>query len=259
MSYRPAPIKRESVITRAAQEICRYIADEKLKPGETLPTETHFSRLFGVSRNSIREALRVVHGLGMIDKPAGRRVVVTAATKGGRGIFDESVIVEAAPLANMVRSQIAQKCAELAAERLTNEELRQLDDAFQTLERAILKHDAAAAQSAHDSFHGLLLAGGRNPLLVAMFNQAQLARLANVSSAAQQSYADTVHLEHHRALLRALHDRDAEAARSAVQEHFESLGLMLGVMTKPRGVPLKPAAKKEISRNANRQSKTKKE
>ena len=84
MSYRPAPIKRESVITRAAQEICRYIADEKLKPGQTLPTETQFSRLFGVSRNSIREALRVVHGLGMVDKPAGKRVVVTAATRGGR-------------------------------------------------------------------------------------------------------------------------------------------------------------------------------
>jgi GntR family transcriptional repressor for pyruvate dehydrogenase complex len=259
MSYRPAPIKRESVITRAAQEICRYIADEKLKPGQTLPTETHFSRLFGISRNSIREALRVVHGLGMIDKPAGKRVVVTAATRGGRGIFDESVIVEAAPLANLVRSQIAQKCAELAAERLTNEELRQLDEAFATLERAILKHEAAAAQSAHDSFHGLLLAGGRNPLLVAMFNQAQLARLVNVSAAAQQSYADTVHLEHHRALLRALHARDPEAARFAVQEHFESLGLMLGVMTKPRGTPLKLGAKKEMSRNANRQSKTKKE
>jgi GntR family transcriptional repressor for pyruvate dehydrogenase complex len=261
MSYRPVPIKRESVITRAAQEICRYIADEKLKPGQTLPTETQFSRLFGVSRNSIREALRIVHGLGMVDKPAGKRVVVTAATRGRKGIFDESVIFEAAPLANIVRSQIAQKCAELAAERLTHEELRQLDDAFETLERAILKHDATAAQSAHDSFHGLLLAGGRNPLLVAMFNQAQLARLANVSPAAQQSYADTVHLEHHRALLRALHDRDPKAARAAVQVHFKSLGLMLGVMTGQRGTTRKLEVKKETSPGAEqtkRQSKTKK-
>jgi DNA-binding FadR family transcriptional regulator len=262
MSYRPAPIKRESVVTRAAQEICRYIADEKLKPGATLPTETHFSQLLGISRNSIREALRIVRGLGLIDKPAGKRVVVTAATRGGRGIFDESVILEAAPLANMIRSQNAQKCAELAAEKLTNEEFRHLDDAFAILERAILQQDAAAAQSAHDTFHGLLLAGGRNPLLVAMFNQAQLARLANVSSAAQQSYADTVHLEHHRALLRALHDRDPQAARAAVQEHFESLGLMLGVMTGQRGTARKLEAKKETSPGAEqttRQSKTKKE
>jgi DNA-binding FadR family transcriptional regulator len=92
-----------------------------------------------------------------------------------------------------------------------------------------------------------------------MFNQAQLARLANVSSAAQQSYADTVHLEHHRALLRALHNRDSEAARAAVQEHFGSLGLMLGVMTASRSTPRKLGAKKEKPRNANRQSKTKKE
>jgi GntR family transcriptional repressor for pyruvate dehydrogenase complex len=258
MSYRAAPIKRESVITRAAQEICRYIADEKLKAGQTLPTETYFSTLLGISRNSVREALRVVHGLGLVDKPAGRRVVVTAATKGGRGIFDESVIVEAAPLANMMRSQIAQKCAELAAERLTNEELRQLDAAFATLERAILKHDATAAQGAHDAFHGLLLAGGRNPLLVAMFNQAQLARLANVRPAAQQSYADPVHLEQHRALLRALHDRNPQAARAVVQEHFESLGLMLEVATEQRNMSPRHREKRPISESAERPKKQKK-
>jgi hypothetical protein len=56
-----------------------------------------------------------------------------------------------------------------------------------------------------------------------------------------------------------LHARDPEAARSAVQEHFESLGLMLGVMTGPRGTPRKLGTKKEMSKNANRQSKTKKE
>lgn len=43
MSYQLAPIKRESVITRAAQEICRFIADEKLRPGEVLPTSAHLT------------------------------------------------------------------------------------------------------------------------------------------------------------------------------------------------------------------------
>ena len=71
--------------------------------------------MLGISRNSVREALRVLHGLGYVEKAAGRRVVVTAGAQGGKSMFDESVLLEAAPIANEVRSHIAQKCAELFA------------------------------------------------------------------------------------------------------------------------------------------------
>ena len=127
MAYDPAPIRRDSVITQAAQEICRLIEAERLGAGGALPTETRLAQLLGVSRNSVREALRVLHGLGYVEKAAGRRVTVTAAAPGGKGVFDESVILEAAPIANDVRSHIAQKCAELAATRLSAAELADME------------------------------------------------------------------------------------------------------------------------------------
>src|SRR5580700_11738040 len=126
MAYDPAPIRRDSVITQAAQEICRLIEAERLGPGDALPTESRLAQMLGVSRNSVREALRVLHGLGYVEKSDGRRVVVTAAAQGGKSMFDESVLLEAAPIANEVRSHIAQKCAELAAERLTPAEITEL-------------------------------------------------------------------------------------------------------------------------------------
>ena len=181
MAYAPAPIRRDSVITRAAQELCRLIEAEDLRPGATLPTETRLAQMLGISRNSVREALRVLHGLGYVEKAAGRRVVVTAASQSGKGIFDEGVMLEAAPVANEVRSHLAQKCAELAAERLTLAEIATLERALATFEDAVAREDMAAAKGAHDSFYGLFLAGARNPLLIAMFNQAQVARLSNVS------------------------------------------------------------------------------
>jgi len=106
MAYDPSPIRRDSVITQAAQEICRLVEAERLGPGDALPTETRLAELLGVSRNSVREALRVLHGLGYVEKAAGRRVVVTAASQVGKGVFDESVMLEAAPIANEVRSHI---------------------------------------------------------------------------------------------------------------------------------------------------------
>jgi DNA-binding FadR family transcriptional regulator len=250
MAYNPTPIRRDSVITRAAQEICRLIEAERLGAGGALPTETRLAQMLGISRNSVREALRVLHGLGYVEKAAGRRVVVRAASQGGKGIFDESVMLEAAPIANAVRSHIAQKCAELAASRLTTAELAELARALARLEEAIAAQDMAGAKGAHDAFHGLLLVGARNPLLVAMFNQAQVARLSNVSPT-HRGFYDPRHLEHHRALLRALRKRDGRAAAAVVRKHFQSLGLMLEVATrtrrKPQGgevVPLAPPARR---------------
>jgi DNA-binding FadR family transcriptional regulator len=248
MAYDPVPIRRDSVITRAAQELCRFIEAEDFSPGSPLPTETRLAQMLGISRNSLREALRVLHGLGYVEKAAGRRVVVTAASQSGKGIFDESVMIEAAPVANEVRSHIAQKCAELAAARLTLAELAAMERALADFEDAIARQDRAAAKGAHDSFYGLWLAGARNPLLMGMFNQAQVARLSNVSPE-HKSFYDPRHLAHHRALLRALRKRDKRAARNVVRQHFQSLGRMLEVVSdgkrKPRSqvVPLASGTK----------------
>src|SRR6187401_3064429 len=159
MAYGPSPIKRDSIISQAAQEICRIIEAERLAPGDTLPPETRLAQMLGISRNSVREALRVLHGLGYVEKAAGRRVVVTTSSRTGKGIFDESVMLEAAPIANEVRSHIAQKCAELAAERLTLTELATLERALTAFEDAVACEDMAAAKGAHDSFYGLFLSG----------------------------------------------------------------------------------------------------
>jgi DNA-binding GntR family transcriptional regulator len=148
-------------------------------------------------------------------------------------MFDESVLLEAAPIANEVRSHIAQKCAELAAERLTPAEITELERSLSALEKAIPIQDMAAAKTAHDAFHGLLLASARNPLLVGMYNQAQLARLSNISPE-HKTFYDPRHLSHHRALLRALKKRDKKAAGAVVRRHFRSLGLMLDFVARAR-------------------------
>ena len=126
-----------------------------------------------------------------------------------------------------------------------------MEGALTALEGAIARKDAAAAKAAHDAFHALFLAGARNPLLVAMFNQAQGARLSNVSPK-HNSFYDPRHLDQHRALLRALRKRDAGAARAIVRRHFQSLGLMLEVAArasrKVQSAPVVPLPRRAAPR-----------
>ena len=221
MAYDPAPIRRDSVITRAAEELCRLIEAEDIGPGSPLPTETRLAQMLGISRNSLREALRVLHGLGYVEKAAGRRVVVTAASRTGKGVFDESVMLEAAPVANEVRSHIAQKCAELAAERLTLDRTGGAGARACRPSRMRSRARTWRRQRARTTASmGCVLSGARNPLLVAMFNQAQVARLSNVSPE-HKSFYDPRHLAHHRALFRALRKRDKRGAKAVVRKHFQ--------------------------------------
>lgn len=223
MAYNPSPIQRESVITRAAEEICRLIEGKGLGPGELLPPETHLSQMLGISRNSVREALRVLHGLGFVEKLAGRGVVVRAASGSRKGIFDKAVLREAAPVAHEVRMLIEQRCAELASERITAAELTELEGHLAVLENAASRKDFRTAVEAHEAFHAAVLSAAKNPLLVALFNQARMVKISDISMPLQKTFADRRHWQQQRAILNALRNHDAKQAAAAVQAHFHSV------------------------------------
>jgi GntR family transcriptional repressor for pyruvate dehydrogenase complex len=230
--YSPAPVKRGSIISQAAEEICRLINGKGLKPGDALPPETQLSAMLAISRNSVREAIRMLHGLGVVEKSAGHGAVVSAASTAGWGVVDEATLIEAAEVANEVRILTMEKCVALAAERLTDEELDHLARTFAELERSIAREDRAAAKQAHDSFYGLILAGARNSLLVSMFRQADSARLTTLYRPADKTFIADQHLKHHRTLLRALIRRDAAAAARAARKHYLALGQMIKLVTR---------------------------
>src|SRR5262249_11930275 len=125
------------------------------------------------------------------------------------------------------------KSPDHSEQRLTATKRGELDRSLAAPEAAIARKDMAAAKAAHDAFHGLLLASARNPLLVAMFNQAQVARLSNISPE-HRSFYDPRHLAHHPALLRALRKRDGRSAAARVRRALQSLGLMLEFVSSTR-------------------------
>ena len=230
MAYDPSPIRRDSVITQAAQEICRLIEAERLGAGDALPTETRLAELLGVSRNSVREALRVLHGLGYVEKAAGRRVIVTAAAPGGKGVFDESVIIEAAPVANDVRSHIAQNAPSSPLRGFPLPSSPSMEGALAVaLEAAIARKESDAAKSAHDAFHGQFLAGARNPLLVGDVQPGAGRAAVQCLAQAQQLLRSAPPRAASRAAARAAQARCPHGRAPSVRKHFQSLGLMLEV------------------------------
>ena len=70
------PVKRTFLVEHAVQAIRERIIKGNLRPGTVLPTEREMAREMGMSKFSLREALRVLQVLGLIDISQGRRTRV---------------------------------------------------------------------------------------------------------------------------------------------------------------------------------------
>lgn len=132
-----------SVTERAVQRLRAFIVDNDLQPGAKLPPERVFLEQFRVSRSSLREAVRVLSTLGLIDVRHGDGMYVTAPleawTDSSSAIFDAT---EEHALRNLVETRlgIEMAAATAAAQRATDKDLESLQRFVDAQERLLKKN-----------------------------------------------------------------------------------------------------------------------
>lgn len=118
---------------------------DELEPGEKLPAEGKLAERLGVSRLTIREAIKVLAGQDLLELRAGARATVTAPTSVALSrllyVFmrrDPRAILELTEL----RHALEERAAGLAAERATTEATEVLDRAVLEMRRAAIAYGA---------------------------------------------------------------------------------------------------------------------
>ncbi len=221
------------MISQAAEEICRLIGAQKLEPGQRLPTEQRLSSMLGISRNSLREALRILDGLGFVEKRPGRGIVVRTPLGGGdAATAEDAAAVAAAPVAFEIRMIVERRCAELAAEVGTEAEFEELGGHLRLFEEALKRGDLVAAMQAHLSFHDALVATAKNRFLSSIFQGVRFVIAEVGRRGARRTYRNPRQFESHREICAALRMRDARRVAAAVTEHFEAVGPLIEFMAK---------------------------
>src|SRR5688500_15038392 len=73
------PLTRQRLLYQSVQDAVRaFILDNKLRAGDPLPPETDLARQLGVSRNSVREAVKAMESLGILETGRGSGLFVRA-------------------------------------------------------------------------------------------------------------------------------------------------------------------------------------
>lgn len=157
---------KEALYLGVIEQIRDLIRSSHYKPGDILPSEGDLAILFGVSRGSIREAMRALGALGVIDSRHGARA--TVCRDGSRVLdlpLDFLVAVEQpsrAAFAEM-RETLEVMAAGLAAERRTEEDLCHIEEALAAIRRP--HKDAEAESAANRAFHRAIASAAHNPIL----------------------------------------------------------------------------------------------
>jgi DNA-binding GntR family transcriptional regulator len=144
---RDAPTLRELTTAKLREAILSL----HFKPDQHL-VERELCEETGVSRTSVREALRQLEAEGLVER------------RGNRGLFVAAVTSEEAQQVYEVRAALEPEMARLFATRAEASDLKALEDAFRDLEKAAQRNNVRASVEAYDRFYDVLLRGSRNDL-----------------------------------------------------------------------------------------------
>ncbi|MGY0066347.1 FadR/GntR family transcriptional regulator [Streptomyces sp. QTS137] len=214
-----------AVTDEAIEKIKGMIVSGALRPGDRLPRESELAAGLGLSRNSLREAVRALSLIRILDVRQGDGTYVTS--------LDPQLLLEALSfvvdfhrddtvLEFLAVRRILEPAATAAAATLISE--RELDVLSEQLDGLGPEPSVEALVAADLDFHRRIVRGSGNSVLCSLLDGLSgPTTRARVWRGLTQEDAVGRTLREHRAILAALRDRDAEAARSWATVHIASV------------------------------------
>jgi DNA-binding FadR family transcriptional regulator len=217
MKSKTVQIQRQPLVEQVIEQLQRLIESE-FEVGVKLPSESELMTQFGVSRSTLREAVRVLTHIGLLEVRQGDGTYVRAKT----GLSELARRLQRAAIEEVyeVRQILELEIARLAAQRHDETDLAQMQSSLQHRELARQTGDAVAFLEADIAFHLAVAAASKNAVLIEVYQTfvqslrealAKLIRNDNQVGRIEQAQL-------HQQLLDAIATRDANAAAEWTEE-----------------------------------------
>lgn len=218
------PIAKTGASDLLVEQILGFVKAGRLKPGDRLPSERDLAERFGVSRPTVREAMRALSVLGILEIRHGGGAFVTAlqATDLLKPLnFFLSLSEVSIEKLYEARTFIEGEICALAATR-SDDAL--CDELEAMIGEQVAVMDKVDAYLAIDSrFHERLAEVSGNPFLARAAQSLNVLGIEFRRASAETGNAQSRSIEDHRSILKALRDSDAGAARAAMQAHMQQV------------------------------------
>lgn len=234
------PVNRQSLPDELAGRVRQMIHAGGYGPGDRLPSIARMARDFGVAHPTMREALRKLETLGIVEIRHGSGVFVGVDENPlliSNPVFEGGVTLRLLLDVVDARATIEVKAAQLAARNATDAHLGKMRDLLSAAGRGL--DDRRAVSEANRAFHREIASASGNSVLRELldalgnvFQEEQ--RFVGATHAARERF----HREHLE-ILDALERRDPAAAAARMQSHLEGVrdALLRAAPPDPRNTP----------------------
>jgi GntR family transcriptional regulator, transcriptional repressor for pyruvate dehydrogenase complex len=216
-------VKKISISEEIAKQIMDLIANGDLKPGQRLPSERELCELFGASRPSLREALRCLSIVGVLNARVGEGTSV--AVDGGkflRKIVEWRMISERHDIENLLEVRIALEGLSAANTALHGipEDIEKAEALLASMKRAV--GDPKQFANLDLDFHLALANASGNTLLCDLISLIRNQLAKTLTKVLMLPNALPLSLKEHTAILEAIKRRDTEGAHKAMDAHLRA-------------------------------------
>jgi GntR family transcriptional repressor for pyruvate dehydrogenase complex len=219
---------RDLLPDRIAERLVSLIAERKLRPGDKLPSERDLAAMMQVSRPSLREALRSLAMMKIVEIRHGSGTFV-ASLRPERLVehFDYVFSLDDSTFAQVLaaRAMLEPSLAAAAAQNATEAELAAIGACMERAASSV--HDPKLFLEADFELHQLITAAVHNQIIARFMSTlgrlgfASRMRTVALKGVREQSLKD------HQAIVDALFRRDPETAASIMQKHIKNISKSL--------------------------------
>jgi len=227
--FKPLYQEQENVYEKVVKRLKASIVEGKLKPGDKLPAERVLAQMMGISRTSLREALKLLSAEGLVDIKHGKGVFIAENDPDHiLKVFSAKKFVENNTLKDFfeIRKVLETQAAIWAAERSTAKQIENLERIVTDTLSQLTDSDKAnfVLLAKHDMlFHNFLAeVSGNGVLIQIMQNLIDLVdeTRSHTLTIPKRPY---ISLDEHLAIVKAVKERNKEKARDAMLTHLQNV------------------------------------
>lgn len=212
------PVTRPRLYEVIVEQLCAYISDNDMEPGDRLPAERELAANLNVSRASLSQALVALEVQGVLAVRHGDGAILVRRPTEERAIRALREHADRIPDIIEAREALEVKLAALAAARRTDVEMKAIDAAIATMEQEVEAGDRGVVGD--EMFHEAITAAAHSSLLAKLMHEiAGLVRETRIESLSQQD-RPRASLEGHRAIADAVRMQDPQKAAQAMADHI---------------------------------------
>ncbi len=216
------PIERTTLAASAFEQLISYVVNGDWKAGDRIPPERELCQQLGIARTSLREALKAMELVGMLDSRVGDGTFVCARSEFlARPLLWAFTGTDEAELRDVMEARVLleRDLAGLAAERGSEEEIAKIGDAVRAMRDSVTS--GTSMVEADMTFHLAVARAAHNSVLQ---NAVQLLRNLMrhwINLKLLIPHVPERVVSQHDVIYEAIRSRDPEAARVAMRKHLE--------------------------------------